>query len=178
MGREIDMMGLVLGLHGYRKRSSAPNCAAKVLQALTILRRTDLPEAYIDGLQDELLQMACQDPPADLADYVYLAFHGEGDRANYMKVGIARNVGRRMTRVTQSSPLPRLWVWSAPFIGRHVARKVEAGLLDHMRASRTNGEWTSVGQISEGAAEAIVHSLAEVAATHTTQQVYFTRTEV
>jgi len=173
----MDLSALAARFAVYRSRNTARR-ASGIMGAINQLRRCGLPAAYVDGLQDELLSTFCAEVPPEVMDNVYLAFHGAEVRATHMKIGVAKHVGRRMSELSTGNPLPRLWVFAATLPGRHIALKVEAALLRHMQASRTSGEWSSVGEVSESAAEAIVLSLAEVAAEHTTHPVLFERVEV
>lgn len=174
MGRDFDINALVHNLTNYRARGNAADSVA-VMKAIHYLRMSSLPESYVDGVQDELLRMICS---RVARDYVYLAFHGEGKVASHMKIGVAKNVAKRMSGISTSSPLPRLWVFSAPLIGRKASLRIEKALLEHMSEDRSNGEWVSVGGLSESAAIAVVESLAEVAALVTSQSVKFTRNTV
>lgn len=176
MGREIDLSGLMYGLMGMRA-AGKPKDAGFVMCAMERLRATQLPEAYLDGIQDELLQMVCAPIPKSALVSVYLAFHGTDDRASYMKIGVARNVRARMSGLSTGNPLPRLWTYAASFAGRHRAVKVEGALLSHMGNDRVKGEWIRVGGLSAEAAAAIVESLSEVAAAEMSQPVQFIRQE-
>lgn len=176
MRPDFDFFPLIENLSIYRGMKRGGRAIA-VMQAVRTLRSAGLPPAYVDGLQDELLRFVCDEVPESVCDWVYLAFHGQDARATHMKIGVANNVSRRMSAISTSSPLPRLWVYSAPVVGRHLALRIESGLLDHMEGNRTNGEWCAVGEVSESAAEAMAISLAEVAASFTLKPFKFTRLE-
>lgn len=172
MGREIDFGALIRGMGSHRKNVKTRDIVA-VMQAMSRLRRSSLPQAYVDGLQDEILQMMCDRVPDEACDFVYLAFHGDGGHASHMKIGMAKDVRKRMSALYTGNPLPRLWVYAARIAGREVAQRIERELLLHMSKWRAEGEWVSVGGVNQASAEAITSSLAEVASLHTTQPVEF-----
>lgn len=174
MSREINLALLVARFHEM-KQGARPKDVIAVMQAMRYLRKSCLPEAYLDGLQDELIQMIGQPIPEKAQTWVYLAFHGAESRAEYMKIGVARNVRARMSGISTGNPLPMLWTYKAAFAGRHHALKVERALLGHMGPDRVKGEWVKVAGLSESASCAIVDSLAEVASESTTQPVAFVR---
>lgn len=174
MGRETNFALLVANFHGM-KQAARPKDVVAVVKAMSNLRNSCLPEAYVDGLQDELIQMIGQPIPEEARTYVYLAFHGAEGRAEYMKIGVAGNVRARMGGISTGNPLPLLWAYKAPFAGRHLALKVEKALLGHAGSDRVKGEWVKVAGLSESATCAVVDSLAEVAAQNTTQPVAFVR---
>lgn len=174
MGREINIGAVIAGLYEM-KQFARPSDAVGVVKAISSLRKTCLPDAYVDALEDELLQMISQPFPAAMTVNVYLSFHGAESRATYMKVGVARNVTARMREIATGNPLPRLWTYSAPFGGRSRAMRIERLLLDHMGADRVKGEWVKVAGLSESAAQSVVESLAEVASAHASQPVAFSR---
>lgn len=130
--------------------------------AIKQLRKTILPAAYVEGIRGELYQMLGTDMGERTS--VYLAFFGAGDQADYMKIGIARNVGRRMDGLRSGNPMMFLTAYSAPFVSRQAAARVEAGLLEFYRESRANGEWVRLSspRDREGC-RAIVESLCQVA---------------
>jgi hypothetical protein len=134
------------------------------MQAVKFLRGTSLPESYVDGIQDELLQMICQPIPKDFHVHVYLAFHGMEGRASFLKIGVARSVKSRMSSLSTGNPMPRIWTYATALSCRQKAHKVERALLTHMAESRVNGEWVNVHGLSGEAALGVVASLAEVAA--------------
>ncbi|OGT59752.1 MAG: hypothetical protein A3E01_04625 [Gammaproteobacteria bacterium RIFCSPHIGHO2_12_FULL_63_22] len=127
-----------------------------------ILSNTVLPPAYIAGIRMELLQMVGK-PDADLT-YVYMSFWGMEDRADYMKVGVAKNVRKRMSGAHTDNPMNRLWTFTIPLHTRQEALNVEAALLKHMCESRITGEWVKLSKFSAQACRALAESLAEVAA--------------
>lgn len=176
MGREIDIYALMGGFAGMRKATSTRD-AILVVQAIQTLRKTKLPDAYVDGVQDELLEMVGQTVPKDMLVHVYLTFHGAEDLATYMKVGVARDVSNRLSTLATGNPLPRLWAFKAPFIDRNYAMRVEAALLRHMNADRVTGEWVRVGGLSRSAADSVVESLAEVAGIACGRDVVFSQFE-
>lgn len=175
MGREVNLEPLVIGLE--RMRKSAAGDAYRIMQAVKFLRDTSLPEAYVDGIQDELLQMLCQPVPKDLHIHVYLAFHGTEGRASFMKIGVAKNVKSRMSSLATGNPMPRIWTYATPLSCRQKAHKVESALLSHMAGSRVNGEWVNVHGLSEEAALGVVGSLAEVAGAVVREPIEFRRIE-
>lgn len=93
---------------------------------------------------------------------VYLGFFGSEDAASFLKIGIARDVAKRMAQHRISNPmLCTLSVW-AEFPSRSIARDVEVALLRHMKDERARGEWVNC-RASLPACRAIAESLAEVA---------------
>lgn len=163
MGREINFSGLIQGLYSMRSASTVSD-GIGVMKAIAHLRKVGtLPEAYVDGIQDELLQLICQPIPQEVHVNVYLTFHGLENRASFLKIGVARNVRSRMKELSTGNPLPRIWTFASGYSSRQKAMKVERALLEHMSHSRVNGEWVQVHGLSFDAAEAVVASLAEVA---------------
>lgn len=177
MARDIDYAALAVNL-SLRRERVAMKYVHNVMRAIELLRRSGLPEAYVDGIQDEVLEMTCSHRPAWKRDHVYLAFHGQGGRASHMKIGVAADVKKRMAALYTGNPLPRLWVFAAPLSSRMTAGKVEQALLAHMSVDRSSGEWVRVDGLSETAAVCVVESLAEVASMHTSHPVEFERVEV
>lgn len=163
MAERLNLNSVVDGLMLMQDCTSV-NEAVSVIRAIRELRKTQLPTAYLDGIQDELLAMLGQHYPKRAQVSVYLTFHGSEGRASHLKIGVARNVRKRLASLQTGSPLPRLWTWSAPFNGRQLAFKVESKLLSIMEGNRTSGEWSSVGSITEPAAEKLVESLSDAAA--------------
>jgi len=153
-----------LGLWNYLKRMQGRTSDADILKiewAVRIIKRTVLPAAYVDGIRAELLLMVGK-PDADLT-YVYMTFWGMEDRADYMKIGIAKNVRKRMSGAHTDNPMNRLWTFTIPLPTRSEAMTVEAALLQHMAHSRITGEWVKLSKFSEQACKAMADSLAEVA---------------
>lgn len=148
-------------LNGMQKRTSDHD-VLQIEWVCRLLRRTVLPDAYVDGIRLELLQMVGR-PDADLT-YVYLSFWGTDDRADYLKIGIAKNVRKRMSGAHTDNPMNRLWTYTMPLHTRAEAMKVEAALLSHMAHSRITGEWVKLSKFSDQACKAMAESLAEVAA--------------
>lgn len=93
---------------------------------------------------------------------VYLGFFGSPEKADYLKIGVARNVYKRMSQHRSSNPMFCVLTLSAEFIDRSEALAVEAALLKHMRGDRANGEWVNC-KASIDACRSIAESLAEVA---------------
>lgn len=163
MGREIDVGSLLRALAQHRNGALSARDGYWALKAIGDLRKTSLPECYVDGLHDEIVQFLCIKAPAHPPQYVYLAFHGHDGRASHMKIGVAKDVGNRMAAIYTGCPLPRLWVYRTPFSRKRDALTVERALLAHMSEGRTSGEWVGVGSITDSVAAALVTSLAEVA---------------
>lgn len=105
----------------------------------------------------------------------YLAFYGIGDRASFLKIGVAKNVARRISALSTANPMPCLWAYSASLITRPMAMAVESMLLQHLASDKAQGEWINLHGISEQVAEEIVKSLAEVASHGAREPVNFTR---
>lgn len=178
MGNEIDFGPVLTGLEKVRE-VYRPGDLARLNAALVELGQLPIPQAYIDGLRDELTGLLVGQKygyRAYVAN-VYLAFFGDpgADRASYMKVGIAKDVFARMLSHSTSNPLTRMWVFAAGFDARQDAQAVEAGLLKHLVSDRVKGEWVNVYGVAEPAAAAIAESLAEVAAEINGRPVKFKR---
>ena len=133
--------------------------------ALSMLRAVGVPADFLESMRTETFWATAKaaDPSRVDRTFCYLAFYGADNRASFMKVGIAKNVGKRLANIATGNPLPCLWAYQAAFINPHIARAVEARLLGHMLGDRARGEWINVHGLSESAALAMVESLAEVA---------------
>lgn len=171
-GRRIA--ALVDGLSVYAQTTTITD-ALNAARAVDALRETSLPKSYVDGIEDELMRIMGQKLRHLPKTSVYLAFYGEGERADYMKVGVSRNVHARMKGIRTGNPLPLLYLYSVLLDGRRKALSVESAILDHVDGSRITGEWARLGRMSEGAVEAVVESLGEVASQTAGQQVKFKR---
>ena len=174
MREPIDLGGLVLGITGLRGCWSAGD-VARLCMAVTYLRRLPLPGAYVDGLQDELFQMIGQTVPPEEKIKVYLAFYGCGERASFLKIGVAKNVKNRIASFSTGNPLINVWTFAADIGGRQRAMGVESALLKHLVADAAQGEWIKVQGLTESASLAFVDSLAEVATETRGQPVTFER---
>lgn len=169
---ELDLRGLVYGMHAL-KSQGARNNAVRVIHAIDVLRKSTIPSAYIDGLQDELLALVCDRVPTDLKSHVYLTFHGERGVASHMKVGVAKNVRSRVGSFSTGNPLPELWTFAASFPGRHIAYRIERAILDHLGESRAKGEWVRVPMLGVIDAACMASELGGFASQHTTHPVNF-----
>lgn len=153
------------------------NDVMAVLKAITALRRAEaLPSAYVDGLQDELLQFIGKPNSVPLTS-VYLAFHGLDDRATFVKVGVARNVKSRMRQLYTGSPMPRIWTFVLELKSREMAYRVEGALHAHLRETGSSGEWFTRHSLTLQAAEQFAASLAEVAGVVTGRDAIFKQVE-
>lgn len=170
-----DFERLLDGIAFMRGRATSNSAHSIVMALWTIRRAKCLPDAYLDGIQDEMLQMLAQPPPRNAIACVYLAFHGLNDRAEFLKIGVAADVKKRMRELYTGNPLPRLWTFSAEFNSRSLAYRVETALHKHMRHEGTSGEWFKVRGFSEDVAEQFVSSLAEVAGEVAEKPVGFAR---
>lgn len=150
------------GLRNIRGRVTMTQ-VAYVEHAVKALRRIEeLPEAYVLGIRTELLQML---GTVGLDQtFVYLTFWGMEGRAHFLKIGIAKNVAKRMSDIHGANPMDRLWTYTMIFNTRGEATQVESALLRHMSPDKATGEWVRVAKCSEQACEAIAKSLAELAA--------------
>lgn len=174
MRPETDLSAVMDGLYMMRTVAS-PAKAYSVFQAIRIIRRAGcFPEAYVDGLQDEMLQMLGQPPPREAIASVYLAFHGLGDRSQFLKVGLASDVKKRMRELYTGNPMPRMWTFASEFTSRSLAYRVERGLHEHLKDSATSGEWFQA-QLSQEAADMFAQSLSEVATMIADQPVAFAK---
>ncbi len=163
---EIDaaeMADLYLGIRRMREHGRRGNDQASIEIAMRSLAGTALPAAYLEGIRMELLQMLGLENVD--RTYCYLTFWGVDGRAEFLKIGVARNVKNRMNGIRTGNPLDRLWTYTMALNSRGEAMKVEAALLENMKSDRTNGEWVRVAGCSEQACKAIADDLAELAAT-------------
>jgi hypothetical protein len=165
-------------IHGLAKIQGnvKPGMLSKVVGITEEMKSLPLPPSYVEGIKVELLTMLGMGRVADTTS-VYLSFYGI-DRAEYLKIGIARNVRSRMQGATTDNPVPRLWTFEAVFASRSDALMVESALLRHMSTDKVHGEWVYVKGLSEQATEAVVASLAEVAAEAFGSAIQFCRTRV
>lgn len=163
MNMEYDFEPIMRGLRNIRQTASKPGTHTIIAGAVESLRALPFPEAYLDGIRDELLMVlkgASRNHPC--STHVYLAFYGE-EKASFLKVGIARNVRRRLSGISTGNPLPNLCTFSAPFMTRPKAERIEAALLKHLSVDKVHGEWVSVHGLSREACKSVADSLAEVA---------------
>lgn len=168
---------LIANLGRMRKWANDGDVIA-VMQAMATLRRaTAIPSAYVDGLQDELLQLIGKPDSVPLTS-VYLAFHGPEERATFVKVGVARNVKSRMRQLYTGSPMPRLWTFALALKSRDLAYKVEGALHAHLRDTGSSGEWFALHGLTHQAAEQFAASLAEVAEMASGRPAVFKQVEV
>lgn len=138
--------------------------AHRVWAVMNSIRRAKcFPDAYLDGVLDEMFQMLAQPLPREARASVYLAFHGLENRASFLKVGVAVDVKKRMRELYTGNPFPRLWTFEAELPSRSAAYRTEGALHHHLRPANTSGEWFQVHGLSESAACGFAESLAEVA---------------
>lgn len=176
MSRDLNLDALVYGMKALKTAGGRKN-ALEVMYAMSRLRKTNFPEAYLDGLQDELLALACEQVPKDYIYHVYLTFHGESGVATYMKVGMSKNVKSRVESFATGNPLPALWTYAVSFVGRHMAYRIESVLHSHLNDDRVKGEWFRVPMVDADSARDLADELAKVASPHTTQPVIFNLVE-
>jgi predicted GIY-YIG superfamily endonuclease len=119
---------------------------------------------YVGEIDDQQRGDGIATVPEVLRVSVYLAFFGESDRAQFLKIGVARNVRSRMKSHRSSNPLANPLTLAAEFPDRPAACRVEQALLAHMRQDRVTGEWVAF-RASLDACRAVAVSLAEVAST-------------
>lgn len=161
VANEIDFNEMTRGIIHNRKKYRAGSFvrAAEILDALHEL---GLPPGYVESIRSDVFKVL-KDGHAYAPSNVYLAFFGLDNKATHLKIGVAKDVKKRMGGIRTGNPLPNLWTYSATYETRRDAFAVESAILAHMAADSVHGEWVSVGSISERAAEAIVESLADVA---------------
>ena len=75
--------------------------------------------------------------------FVYLAFYGEGGKADYLKIGVAANVAARMKGHRTSCPIPLVALYVATAPSRPHANCLETKLLA-AAPDRLHGEWSRV----------------------------------
>lgn len=158
----VNIGALVQGLVGYAHGVTVAD-TVMAAQAVDLLRKTSLPESYVDGLEDELMRVMGQKLRRPKRVSTYLAFYGNDDMAEYVKVGVSKDVHIRMKDIRTGNPLPRLWLYSARFEDRRTAMSVESAILSHVDGDRVTGEWAKLGGMSADAVRAVVSSLGEVA---------------
>lgn len=159
---QMSLARLIGEIHAARGKTTSADALA-IVKAIQKLRQVRcLPQAYVDGIQDELLRFIDQPLPAGAMTSVYLAFHGIDNRAAFMKAGVAANVRSRMKELYTGNPLPRLWTFTVALPNRNLAYRVEAAIHDHLRHTRTSGEWFQVHGLSHEAAVSFVESLSEL----------------
>lgn len=168
---EQPIYSLLSGLQMMRSSLTGKEIGA-IGRAIAHLRQTRLPKAYVDGIQDELLEMVASRMATTI---VYLAYHGEGERAAFVKVGIAGDIKARMRQIYTGNPLPRLWTFAAAFPSRAAARSVESALHLHLSSESSSGEWFRVHGMALDAATTFSESLAEVASNVVGTTVSFAR---
>jgi hypothetical protein len=178
--RDYDWQGMaeVLKGRGTVRRSLAVD-AATLFDVFDPIQHMAFPPGYLKSIRAEMIEVLrsqCTDGMDRTC--VYLTFFGNGDRASHMKIGIAKGVKSRLSSIRTGNPIPHLWTYATAFHSRQMALRVEGALLRHMASDRAQGEWVNVHGLSEGAARAVVDSLAEVAAAVSRDAVAFHRTEV
>lgn len=150
-------------LDGFRtlKFNVKPEHVRTIDAVVSALQRLPYPPAYVEGIRAELLQML----GLDYLDhtYVYLTFWGLEDRAEFMKVGVAKDVKSRMAGIKTGNPMDRLWTYCLLLHSRSEAMRVESALLEKMADSRVSGEWVRTSKLSAQACRAISDDLAAVA---------------
>lgn len=129
--------------------------------AMRHLATTPLPEAYLEGIRFELLQMLGQEHVD--RTFAYMTFWGMDGRAEFMKIGVAKDVRARMMGIRTGNPMERLWTFKMVFNSRSEAMRVESALLSKMSADRVSGEWIRMAKCSAQACQAIADDLAAVA---------------
>ena len=165
-----------LGRRLAKMRRCQAGDVATIYAAIERLNGLPLLPSYVNGLRDELMFLVTG--KGQLLQYpasTYLCFYGEGDRANYFKIGIAKDVKSRLATHATSNPLTSLWSFAAGFHAREDALQVEAALLRHMEGDKARGEWVRCGSVTEAVAGEIAASLAEVASAVLGRQVVFDR---
>src|ERR1044072_1145144 len=103
--------------------------------AFAMLRSVGVPADFLESMRVQAFwETAKAARPGEIdRTFCYLGFYGADNRASFMKVGIAKNVGKRLSAIATGNPLPCLWTFQAQFVHKHIARAVEARLLRHMR---------------------------------------------
>jgi hypothetical protein len=94
--------------------------------------------------------------------YCYLAFHGLGETAGYLKVGMSSHPEQRLYGASTDNPLDRLWTFLARFPVRTRAYAAEQKLLRHLKVHKRKGEWLDVGATDQQSASALARQLSEV----------------
>lgn len=161
MLQEIDFNGIAKRINKLRKLAR-PGDVSRVCACIESIRDLPFTPGFLDSVREDLLA-ALGAAANGQTTYVYLAFYGSDDRADYLKIGITRNVKSRIIGIRTGNPLPNLWTFSARLRSREEAAIIEAALLQHMSLDRVSGEWVRVHGIGRSAAIAIAESLAEVA---------------
>ena len=95
--------------------------------------------------------------------YVYLTFWGLDDRAEFMKIGVAKDIKARMAGIKTGNPMDRLWTYCLLLHSRSEAMRVESALLSKMADTRVSGEWVKTSKFSGQTCRAICDDLSAVA---------------
>lgn len=155
-----------------------PDELPKLRAGMAELRKLSyIPRYYLDSIELELKDMLTGRGYSFRRDAaaVYLAFFGVGGVAEYLKIGIAKNVKFRMDGHATSNPFEQMWVYSAMFGSRLQAGAVERALISSQAEHNIKGEWIRVNIASTGEATRLAESLAEVASRVAERPVVFTR---
>lgn len=78
--------------------------------------------------------------------YCYLAFHGIGSLASFVKVGMTRHPEQRLYGLATGNPLDCLWVYVCKAQDSRAAYHIEQRLLRELEPHKRRGEWVSLGQ--------------------------------
>ena len=95
--------------------------------------------------------------------FCYLAFHGAGGAAQYLKVGVSRHPEQRLYGMATGNPLDCLWAFVCRVEHGRVARRIEARILAHLADHKRRGEWLETGQTDKAGAEALARQLSQFA---------------
>lgn len=77
--------------------------------------------------------------------YCYLAFHGVGESALFVKVGMSRHPERRLYEMATGNPLDCLWAFVSKAVDSRAAYQVEQAILRELSGHKRRGEWISLG---------------------------------
>ena len=95
--------------------------------------------------------------------YCYLAFYGIGNTAQFLKIGMTKHPEQRLYGISTGNPLDCLWVYTAPFAGRHNAFGAEQTMLRHQSFRKRRGEWVNLDSCSEESSRELADHLGIVA---------------
>jgi hypothetical protein len=148
------------------QRRTFDRLLARILQENPDLQITEA--ALLAGEEVQSLVPTAREAAQRIAEmrsgptYCYLAFHGLGDRAAFLKVGMSAHPEQRLYGAATDNPLDRLWTFLARFPVRAKAYGAEQALLRHLRGHKRKGEWLDVENTDATGASRMAAQLSEV----------------
>lgn len=180
MAKDIDIGPVIAGLKRMRL-ALRPGDLSILYSAFEDLRALPLPPSYLDGVRNEMQLMMGVGQKHDRVfgpTMVYLSFYGVGGLASFLKIGVAKDVRKRLAGHATSNPMPNLWAFTASFMSRQKAEAVEAMLLRNLGEFKAHGEWLHVEKLCRDKATTMADQLSKIAARETGNDVTFAPLEV